>query len=64
MSKDKLTSIEIEERSGNVFANLGIADADGLFTRSRLGFHVYKILTDRQLVRAKPRPCWALISGL
>src|SRR4029077_7162236 len=41
--------IEFEESSGNVFADLGLEDADELFTRSRLGFHVYKILTDRKL---------------
>ena len=49
MSKAKHAGIEYEESSGNVFADLGLEDADELFTRSRLGFHVYKILTDRQL---------------
>ena len=49
MSKAKRAGIEYEESSGNVFADLGLDDADELFTRSRLGFHVYKILTDRQL---------------
>ena len=45
MSKSKHASIEFEESSGNVFADLGLEDADELFTRSRLGFHVYKILS-------------------
>ena len=49
MSKAERAGIEHEEGSGNVFADLGLEDADELFTRSRLGFHVYKILTDRQL---------------
>jgi predicted XRE-type DNA-binding protein len=49
MSKAKRAGIEYEESSGNVFEDLGLEDADELFTRSRLGFHVYKILTDRNL---------------
>jgi predicted XRE-type DNA-binding protein len=49
MSKNNQMSIEFEESSGNVFADLGLDDADELFTRSRLGFHVYQILTDRKL---------------
>jgi predicted XRE-type DNA-binding protein len=49
MSKAKRAGIEYEESSGNVFADLGLEDADELFTRSRLGFHVYKLLIDRQL---------------
>src|SRR5947209_12941202 len=49
MSRKKPTGIEFEESTGNVFADLGLEDADELFTRSRLGFHVYKILTDRKL---------------
>ena len=36
--------IEFEEGSGNVFADLGLEDADELFARAQLGFHVYKIL--------------------
>lgn len=49
MSKNKHANIEFEESSGNVFADLGLEDADELFTRSRLGFHVYNLLTDRKL---------------
>ena len=49
MSKAERAGIEYEEGSGNVFADLGLEDADELFTRSRLGFHVYKILADRKL---------------
>jgi predicted XRE-type DNA-binding protein len=49
MSKAERAGIEHEEGSGNVFADLGLGDADELFTRSRLGFHVYKILADREL---------------
>ena len=41
--------IEYEEGSGNVFADLGLEDADELFARSKIGFHVYQILKDRGL---------------
>jgi predicted XRE-type DNA-binding protein len=49
MSRAKRSDIAFEESSGNVFADLGLEDADELFTRSRLGFHVYKLLSDRKL---------------
>src|SRR5436309_11005259 len=49
MSKAERAGIEFEEGSGNVFADLGLEDADELFTRSRLGFHVYELLKDREL---------------
>jgi predicted XRE-type DNA-binding protein len=49
MSKKNGTGIEFEEGSGNVFADLGLEDADGLHARSQLGFHVYKILTEMNL---------------
>jgi predicted XRE-type DNA-binding protein len=38
-----------EEGSGNVFADLGLDDADERFTRAKLGFHVYQLLTNRKL---------------
>lgn len=38
-----------EEGSGNVFADLGLPDADECFTRSKLGFHVYQLLIGREL---------------
>jgi predicted XRE-type DNA-binding protein len=59
MSRNKEASIELEESSGNVFADLGLDDADELFTRSRLGYHVYRILIDRKL---KQRDIAALLS--
>lgn len=49
MSKSKKIVIEIEEGSGNVFADLGLEDAEELFTRSRLGYHVFALLRDREL---------------
>jgi predicted XRE-type DNA-binding protein len=52
MSKTKNNGdagIEHEEGSGNVFPDLGLPDADALLARSKLGFHVHKLLTDRKL---------------
>jgi predicted XRE-type DNA-binding protein len=46
---DDVRKIEFEEGSGNVFADLGLKDADELFARAQLGFHVYKILIDKGL---------------
>ena len=41
--------IEFEEGSGNVFADLGLADADERLSRARIGLHVYKLLIEREL---------------
>lgn len=43
------TPITYEESSGNVFADLGLEDADELFTRSQIGFFVFKILEGKKL---------------
>ena len=44
-------AIEHEEGSGNVFADLGLPDADERLARSKLGFHVYKLLADKGLTQ-------------
>jgi predicted XRE-type DNA-binding protein len=49
MKNNGKTPIEAEEGSGNVFADLGLEDAEALFARAKLGFHVYKLLTDKGL---------------
>lgn len=49
MSDRDQIKIEFEESSGNVFADLGLEDSDGLFARAQLGFHVVKILKDKGL---------------
>lgn len=46
--KDK-QAIEHEEGSGNVFADLGLEDADELYARAQLGFHVHRLLAARNL---------------
>lgn len=38
-----------EEGSGNVFADLGLADAGELYARAKLGFCVHKLLMEREL---------------
>jgi predicted XRE-type DNA-binding protein len=45
--------IEHEEGSGNVFADLGLPDADERLARSKLGFHVYKLLVERNLTQGE-----------
>ena len=49
MKNDDQADTEFEESSGNVFADLGLEDADELFARAKLGFHVYKLLENRKL---------------
>ena len=49
MRNDDQAETEFQEGSGNVFADLGLEDADELFARAKLGFHVYKLLTDKKL---------------
>ena len=41
------TKIEFEVSSGNVFADLGLDDAEELYTRAALGVQVMKILKAR-----------------
>ena len=41
--------IEHEEGSGNVLTDLGLDDAEKLFARSQIGFHVYQVIKDRGL---------------
>lgn len=49
MKNDDQTGTEFEEGSGNVFADLGLRGADELFSRSKIGFHVYEIIEERKL---------------
>ena len=45
----KKEKIEFEESSGNVFADLGLKDADSLLMRAELGSQILKILKGRGL---------------
>jgi predicted XRE-type DNA-binding protein len=42
-------AIEMYEGSGNVYADLGLEDADELYIRSQIGVLVFMILKDRKL---------------
>jgi predicted XRE-type DNA-binding protein len=52
------TDIGFDEGSGNVFADLGLNDADELLARARLGVHVHRLLVARKL---KQRDAAALL---
>ena len=39
----------VEESSGNVFADLGLKDADELFMRGKIGIQVIRLLKQRKL---------------
>lgn len=49
MSTKRRVSTKAEVSSGNVFADLGLKDADRLMARSQIGFHVFKILEEKKL---------------
>jgi len=48
MTTKRRKPIEFEEGSGNVFADLGLKDADRLLVRAQIGFHVFRLLKDRK----------------
>lgn len=45
----KKAKIEFEESSGNIFADMGLENAEELFTRAQLGHSVRMILEKRNL---------------
>jgi len=49
MSTKSRRSIKAEVGSGNVFADLGLKDADRLMARAQIGFHVFTILEAKKL---------------
>jgi predicted XRE-type DNA-binding protein len=51
MRNDDGQVADFEEGSGNVFADLGLADADELLARSKIGFCVHKILQEKKLTQ-------------
>lgn len=44
-----MKKIDYEESSGNVFADLGLRDADELFARGQIGIHVFKLIKAKDL---------------
>lgn len=49
MKTKKRKAIRFEEGSGNIFADIGLKDADQLMARAQIGLHVFKILEDKKL---------------
>lgn len=49
MNSKKQKSIRFEVGSGNIFADLGLKEADHLLARAHIGYHVYKILEQKKL---------------
>jgi predicted XRE-type DNA-binding protein len=49
MNNETDNKIEIYHGSGNVFADIGLEDADELFARAQIGIAVLKILQERKL---------------
>ena len=49
MKNNNRAKTAFEEGSGNVFADLGLEDADELLARAKIGFHVYQILKQKKL---------------
>ena len=47
--KHKREKPALEESSGNIFADLELDDADELFARAKIGFHVFQILKEKNL---------------
>lgn len=41
--------IKFEKGSGNVFADLGLKDADEMYTRSCIGYHVIRAIKEHKL---------------
>ena len=48
-----MTVIEFERGSGNVFADLGLEDAEELYTRAALGAQVVNMLKERGCTQAE-----------
>lgn len=48
-----MTAIEFERGSGNVFADLGLEDAEELYTRAALGAQVVNMLKERGCTQAE-----------
>lgn len=49
MRTEKRRGIEYEVGSDNLYADMGLENADELLTRSEIGYQVYRILKSRKL---------------
>lgn len=53
MAKKNSSRIQIEEGSGNVFADLGFANAEQELIKAHLTLQIYKIVKARKLTQAR-----------
>jgi predicted XRE-type DNA-binding protein len=49
MSNEAIDTIECHEGSGNIFADIGLKNADELYARACIGIEVLRILESRKL---------------
>jgi predicted XRE-type DNA-binding protein len=49
MNQDTIETMEVHEGSGNVFADIGLKNADELYARACIGIEVLRILEERKL---------------
>ena len=53
--KSRTPEDSVTESSGNVFADLGLKDADTLMAKSVLAIHIKRTIKARRLARRRPR---------
>ena len=53
MTKKKINDIEYEESSGNVFADLGIANPEEALAKAQLAWEIAKIIKKRKLTQKR-----------
>jgi len=49
MAKNKVTNIEIEESSGNIFADLGVSRPEEYLVKAELAIQINKLIKNRKL---------------
>jgi len=61
MANDR-NSESVTRSSGNVFADLGLRDADEKQTKARLAVAIQQIIQARRLSKPQPPACWTSTS--
>ena len=49
MNDKQTMEIEFEESSGNIFTDLELEDADELYKKAQIGFHIFTAIEEKQL---------------
>ncbi len=55
MVKERETGIPVTVSSGNVFADIGLPDADEELTKAQLASHIRHVIKDRRLTQTAAR---------